>query len=433
MRTAVIGCGYVGLTTGLTLAELGNEVVLVDTDKRKLSAVKEGRSPFYEPGVDTLLKRHFKAGTLRAMDDTLEASRWAEVVFMAVGTPSRKDGSMEDRYIRDVARQIGRSLKAISGFRTVVVKSTVVPGTTAGLIRRTLERASGKRAGKGFGLAMCPEFLREGSAMQDSLHPDRVVVGSIDDRSFDVLSRLFSPLGSVILRTSPTAAEMIKYASNTFLATKISYVNEMSRICEKVGVDVYDVMEGVGLDKRISPHFLRAGVGFGGSCFPKDVSALIHLGGDLKEPTPVMDAVMLTNEIQPKHLVEVLEEMVGDMKGMKVAVLGLAFKPETDDVRETRSLPVIKALIRKGAKVSGHDPKATENFKVMAPKMTFFDDASSAVGWADAVILMTEWEEYKRMDWKRYKHVRAVIDGRRTVDPSSLGRIKYWSLGSPLP
>ncbi len=433
MRTAVIGCGYVGLTTGLTLAELGNEVVLVDTDEKKLSAVREGRSPFYEPDVDELLKKHFKAGSLRAMDDAPEASRWAEIVFIAVGTPSRKDGSMEDRYIMEVARHIGRSLKTARGFRTVVVKSTVVPGTTIGMIMSALERASGKRAGKGFGLAMCPEFLREGSAMKDSLHPDRVVVGTLDDRSFDVLSRLFSPLGSVILRTTPTAAEMIKYASNTFLATKISYVNEMSRLCEKLGVDVYDVMEGVGLDKRISPHFLRAGAGFGGSCFPKDVSALIHLAGELNEPTPVMEAVMRTNEIQPKHLVDVLEVMVGDIRGMKVAVLGLAFKPETDDIRETRSLPVIKALIRKGAKVSGHDPKALDNFKAIAPKMIFFGDAISALEWADAVVLMTEWEEYRDIDWRAHRHLKAVIDGRRTVEPASLGRIKYWSLGSPLP
>ncbi|MCU0798526.1 MAG: UDP-glucose/GDP-mannose dehydrogenase family protein [Candidatus Thermoplasmatota archaeon] len=433
MRTAVIGCGYVGLTTGLTLAELGYDVVLVDTDKRKLSAVREGRSPFYEPGVDELLKKHFKAGTLRTMDDALEASRWAEIVFIAVGTPSREDGSMEDRYIREAARQIGRSLKSARGFRTVVVKSTVVPGTTIGTIRSALERASGKRAGKGFGLAMCPEFLREGSAMQDSLHPDRVVVGTLDDRSFETMSKLFSPLGSIILRTSPTAAEMIKYASNTFLATKISYVNEMSRLCEKLGVDVYDVMEGVGLDKRISPHFLRAGVGFGGSCFPKDVSALIHVAKGLDEPTPVMDSVMRTNDIQPRHLVDVLERMLGTLKKRKVTVLGLAFKPDTDDVRETRSLPVIKALIRRGAEVGGHDPKAALNFRTIAPDMTFFDDAATAIEWADAVVLMTEWNEYRSIDWGQHKYLKAIIDGRRTIDPSRLGRIKYWSMGSPLP
>jgi UDPglucose 6-dehydrogenase len=301
------------------------------------------------------------------------------------------------------------------------------------MIRSALERASGKRVGRGFGLAMCPEFLREGSAMQDSLHPDRVVIGGMDDRSFEVLTELFAPLGSIILRTSPTAAEMIKYASNTFLATKISYVNEISRLCEKLGVDVYDVMEGVGLDKRISPHFLRAGVGFGGSCFPKDVSALMHVARELDEPTPVMDSVMRTNDIQPRHLVEVLEAMVGSLKRKKVAVLGLAFKPETDDVRETRSLPVIKALLRKGAKVAGHDPKAASNFRTMAPEMAFFDDAASAIEWADAVVLMTEWEDYRRIDWGQYGHLEAVIDGRRTVEPSKLGKVKYWSMGSPLP
>lgn len=433
MRTAVIGCGYVGLTTGLTLAELGNEVVLVDKDRSKLSAVREGRSPFYEPGVDVLLDKHFRAGTLRASDDTSEASKWAEVTFIAVGTPSREDGSMEDRSIREAAREVGGSLRSSKGWRTVVVKSTVVPGTTAGKVRATLERASGKKAGKGFGLAMCPEFLREGSAMNDSLHPDRVVVGVSDDRTFGVLSELFSPLGSTILRTSTTAAEMIKYASNAFLATKISYVNEMSRLCEKVGVDVYEVMDGVGLDKRISPHFLRAGVGFGGSCFPKDVSALMHLARELDEPTPVMDSVMRTNDIQPRHLVDVLERMLGTLRKKNIAVLGLAFKPETDDVRETRSLPVIEALIRKGARVAGHDPKAAANFGAHALDMRFFDDAREAIGWADAVILMTEWEEYRSMDWKPFRNLKVMVDGRRTIDPSGLGKIKYWAMGSPLP
>lgn len=434
MRISIIGCGYVGLTTGLALAETGNQVVLVDVVKEKLRAVEEGRSPFYEPGVDEMILKHRSSRALSTTEDLRRAVKGSDITFIAVGTPSREDGSMDDTFIISAAKEIGDALKTKEGRHVVVMKSTVVPGTTWNTIRPLMEENSGRKAGPGLGIAMCPEFLREGAAMHDSLHPDRVVIGTMEDETFEVLERLFAPLDSRILRTDPTTAEMIKYASNSLLATKISFANELSRICERVGVDVYDVMEGVGLDSRISPQFLRAGVGFGGSCFPKDVSALRYLAREKSVPTPILDGVMENNEIQPGHLVQVAERTMGGLKDVRVLVLGLAFKPDTDDVRFTRSLPVARHLDSLGARVAGHDPKAIENFRKEAPpEMSFFDDHEEGLSWADVVFLMTEWPEYASIEWGRYPNIRAIFDGRRTIEPASVKGIAYWSLGSPLP
>ncbi|MEA3558928.1 MAG: UDP-glucose/GDP-mannose dehydrogenase family protein, partial [Candidatus Thermoplasmatota archaeon] len=391
MKVSIIGTGYVGLTTGVALAELGNDVVLVDVVPEKLKTIERGNAPFYEPGISDLLAKNISNGRICTSLDILDPVLDTEATFISVGTPSKKDGSMEDSYIRQASRDIGEALAKKEDFHVVIMKSTVVPGTTSGMIKEVLENASGKVSGKEFGVAMCPEFLREGSAMHDSLNPDRVVIGCEDDRTFDVLKRLFEPLGSKILRTSPTAAEMIKYTSNSLLATKISFANEISRICEDVGVDVYEIMEGVGMDLRISPQFLRAGVGFGGSCFPKDVSALMHIASARGLLTPVLDGVMKNNRIQPVHLVDTAEKMIGGLDGLKVGVLGLAFKPDTDDIRETRSLPLIKELIKKGAEVTAHDPKAVENFKMIMPDIGYEDDLDKLLVDVDILFLMTEW------------------------------------------
>lgn len=433
MKVSILGCGYVGLTTGLALAELGNDVVLLDVIEEKLQNIENKRSPFYEPGVDDMLEKHVTSGAITTSMDMEKVIPETDVTMIAVGTPSNPDGSMNDTYIRDASENIGRALKKKDGYHVVVMKSTVVPETTDVTIRSIIEEVSGKSSGEGFGLAMCPEFLREGAAMHDSLNPDRVVIGTLEDRAFEVLSELFGPLGSKILRTSPTAAEMIKYASNSMLATKISFANEISRICEDVGVDVYDIMEGVGLDLRISPQFLRAGVGFGGSCFPKDVSALRHIARDRGISTPVLDGVMENNEIQPRHLVETAEEAFGPLKGVNTLILGLAFKPDTDDIRSTRSLPVVRELVIRGAKVAGHDPKAIENFRPEAPDITYFEDLNKALDWAEVVFLMTEWPEYEEIDWESQSSVKTVFDGRRTIDPSKLKKTRYWSMGRPFP
>jgi UDPglucose 6-dehydrogenase len=258
MDVSVIGCGYVGLTTGLALAELGNRIVIVDVLPEKLEVIEKKRSPFYEPGVDAMLEKHVSFGSLKTSTSVKEAVLNTDVTFIAVGTPSREDGSMEDSYIRSASGEIARAVSEKEGFHVVVMKSTVVPGTTDVLIRDIFRETTGMEEGERYGIAMCPEFLREGAAMHDSLNPDRIVIGTRNDRVFSILKDLFQPLNSRILKTSPTAAEMIKYASNSLLATKISFANEISRICEDVGVDVYEIMEGVGLDFRISPHFLRA-------------------------------------------------------------------------------------------------------------------------------------------------------------------------------
>jgi len=420
------------LTTALSLNELGNKVTLVDTLSEKVGSIRRGHAPFYEPLVDELLAKHIGSGMLTATTDYSEAIMGSVVTFIAVGTPMDDQGRMDPTYVRSASASIGDILAGKGEYHTVCVKSTVLPTTTVRTVGGILSERSGKVLGKDIGLAMCPEFLREGSAMHDSMHPDRVVIGAIDDRSFRLVESLFLPLKSRILRTDTTTAEMIKYTSNSFLATKISFANEVSRLCERLGIDVYDVMEGVGMDSRISPLFLRAGVGFGGSCFPKDVSALIRLASDMGERTPILDSVMENNEIQPRHLVEVMAARAGGLKGKRVGVLGLAFKPDTDDIRETRSLPLVKQLMSAGAIVHGHDPKASDNFKRECPEIVIVNDVEDLVDWAQLVVLMTEWPEYKELDWGSKAHLEGIFDGRRTLAPASVGGIRYWALGSPL-
>jgi UDPglucose 6-dehydrogenase len=429
---SIIGSGYVGLTTGLAMAEMGNRVVLLDVDAAKVGLLRSGKAPFYEPGVPELLARHLAEGSVRASSDYEDAIRGSDITIIAVGTPMSKDGRMDPSSIISACRSLGKVLRGSKGFHIVVVKSTVLPGTTRDLVAPMLMEGSGKKRSE-LGVAMCPEFLREGSAMQDSLHPDRVVIGCSDDRTFSVLEGLFAPLGSPIFRTDTTTAEMVKYASNSFLATKISFSNEISRLCESLGIDVYRVMEGVGMDRRISPHFLRAGAGFGGSCFPKDVSALVHMARERGVRTPILEGAMENNEIQPNHLVDVAERLAGPMKGRKVGVLGLAFKPDTDDVRESRSIPLVKELMRRGADVAVHDPQAASNFLREVPGVRTMGSASALADSVQVVIVMTEWPEYREVPWDAKANLEWVLDGRRSVDPSRMKNVKYWAMGSPIP
>ncbi len=429
---SIIGSGYVGLTTGLALAELGNNIVLLDIDPEKVRTIRSGQPPFYEPGVSEMLSEHLAKGTIRATSDYHDAVMDSDITFIAVGTPMDKDGRMDPRYILSASESLGKALREKNKSQIVVVKSTVLPGTTRDLVRPLLLRTSGRPI-SGIGVAMCPEFLREGSAMHDSLHPDRIVIGCSDDRTYSALEALFSPLGSKVLRTDTTTAEMIKYASNSFLATKISFSNEISRLCEAVGIDVYDVMEGVGMDKRISPHFLRAGVGFGGSCFPKDVSALLHMAKGIGVETPIMEGALRNNDIQPIHLVDVAERLCLTLKGKRIGVLGLAFKPDTDDIRESRSIPLIRELLKRGAVVSAHDPEAASNFLNEVHGIDIQGSAEPLVDSVDVVILMTEWPEYRNIPWEEKTHLEWVLDGRRTVEPARMMNLKYWAMGSPLP
>ncbi|ASA78488.1 UDP-glucose/GDP-mannose dehydrogenase family protein [Thermococcus sp. 5-4] len=411
MKVSVIGSGYVGLVTGMGFVKLGNEVIFVDVDEEKINMINNAEPPIYEEGLDELMKE-FK-GRYHATNDYREAILNSEVTFICVGTPSREDGSIDLTYVKQAAEEIGKVLKEKDSYHVVVVKSTVLPGTTENVVKPILEEYSGRKAFKDFGLAMNPEFLREGVALRDFLNPDRIVIGVQDERTREILEELYQPIDAPKLFTDIKTAEMIKYASNAFLATKISFANEIGNICKKLGIDSWKVFEGVGLDHRISPHFFRTGIGWGGSCFPKDVKALINKAEEIGEEPVILKAVVEVNERQPLKLIELLKKYVPELKGKTVGVLGLAFKPDTDDVRETRAYIVIKKLLDEGAKVLAYDPQAMKNFKRFYPDVGERIEYASSVGdvleRTDVVLIVTEWGEFGELDYSG----KIVIDGRR--------------------
>ena len=406
MRISVIGCGYVGLVVGLGFCELGNEVRFVDVDEEKVKKINLKEPPFFEKGLSKLMKKNkklYKAST--DYNEILET----EVTFICVGTPSKKDGSIDLTYLKNSAKEIGKVLKKKKRFHVVVVKSTVVPGTTERVVKPLIEKCSGKKAFSDFGLAMIPEFLREGNALQDFFNPDRIVIGIEDEKTKKILKKLYTPFTSPKLWVDIKTAEMIKYAANAFLATKISFANEIGNICKKLGIDSYKVFEGVSLDHRISPHFFKSGIGFGGSCFPKDLKALIKKAEQLKEKPKLLKAVVEVNEKQPFRLIELLKKHVTNLKGRKIGILGLAFKPGTDDIRESRAIPIVSYLVKKGAKVVAYDPKAVENFKKIFPRIEYVKKAKEVLKRCEIILILTEWKEFESLDYKG----KIVIDGRR--------------------
>ncbi|WP_048056182.1 UDP-glucose/GDP-mannose dehydrogenase family protein [Pyrococcus sp. ST04] len=411
MNISIIGSGYVGLVTGIGFAKLGNEVTFVDVDERKIELINQGIPPIYEEGLEELMDE--LRGRYYATRDYEEAILNSDVTFICVGTPSLEDGSIDLKYVKSAAENIGKVLKKKDEYHVVVVKSTVLPGTTEGIVRPILEKHSGKRAFRDFGLAMNPEFLREGVALRDFLNPDRIVIGVQDERTRKVLEELYAPIDAPKLVVDIKTAEMIKYASNAFLATKISFANEIGNICKKLGIDSWKVFEGVGLDHRISPHFFRSGIGFGGSCFPKDIRALISKAREIGEEPLILEAVLKVNEKQPFRLIELLKKHVSELKGRTIGVLGLAFKPNTDDVRETRAYPIIRRLLEEGAIVIAYDPKAMENFKHMYPdvgtKIKYAGSAREVLEVTDVILILTEWPEFEGLDYSG----KIVIDGRR--------------------
>lgn len=415
MKISVIGSGYVGSVTAACFAEVGHEVVCVDIDKKKMDQINAGISPIYEEGLGELLQKH--AGkNLTATNDYESAIRKTDISFICVGTPSAEDGSIDLSIVRAATASIGAVLAKKEGYHVVVVKSTVVPETTEKFVLPVLEETSGKVAGKDFGVAMNPEFLREGKAVYDFMHPDKIVVGAIDQKSGDLVSELYRTFKCEVTSTNPSTAEMIKYANNSLLATKISFANEIGNICKKLKIDTYDVMTAVGKDSRISPRFLNSGAGFGGSCFPKDVKALIGKAKEIGYSPVLLESVIGVNEKQPILMTEILHRKTGNLAGKKIAVLGLAFKNETDDIRESRAIPVIAELLRLGAKVSAYDPMATENMKRIFPTIEYSGKAKDALEGADACLVMTEWEEFKQLDseFEAMKE-KIVIDGRRVI------------------
>jgi len=403
----------VGLVTGACLAELGHDVTLIEIDPEKVRAINNGQPTIYEDGLARLLERN--AGIrLQAHADYDSIAR-ANVVFICVGTPPKPDGSANLSYIESASRSIGTALKNVPMYCVIVVKSTVPPGTTENIVRHTVLQASGKTEHE-IGFAMNPEFLREGRAVMDFMNPDRLVIGSCDARAGEWVASVYKDIKAPVIHTGLSAAEMIKYTSNAFLATKISFSNEIGNICKHLGIDVYEVMKGVGLDPRIGPLFLNAGAGFGGSCFPKDVSALISLAAKNGENPLLLQSVLAVNEQQPSRMVSLLEKRTGPLAGKRIAILGLAFKDNTDDIRDSRSVLVIRELLEKGARISAYDPMAIPNMKKIFAEIDYSENAAGALRGADGCLVMTEWPEFSYLD-KEFDQMahKVIIEGRRIL------------------
>jgi UDPglucose 6-dehydrogenase len=433
MRIAVIGTGYVGLVSGACFAELGHDVVCVDTDRDKVAKITSGVPPIHERDLPELVRRHI-GSRLRATLDLTEAVTSSDMSLIAVGTPLR-DGKIDLSFVRTVAEQIGTALKEIGHYHVVVVKSTVVPGTTEKTVLPILEAASGKKAGDDFGVGMNPEFLTEGEAVSDFLRPDRIVLGGIDDRSIDAMAEAYRQFESVpIVRTNPRSAEMIKYASNTLLATMISLSNELANLSAEVGeIDVPTVMEGVHLSRYLTDEegktaqlasFLYPGCGYGGSCLPKDTKALVSQGTELGVPMRVLEAVDDVNRAQPERMLDLLRRQFPALVGLRVGVLGLAFRPGTDDMRESPAIPIIHRLVSEGAEVRAYDPIATESASAVFAGLNIklCEDMAEAVQDVDAVLLITRWDEFAQVPAliERQPEPPLLVDGRRMIAPTSV-------------
>jgi len=429
MRLTIIGAGYVGLVTGTCFAELGNEVICADNDTRKIAQLNDGEMPIYEPGLAELVKKNCQDGRLAFTSDIETGIKDSEVIFICVGTPSRDDGSADLSHVEKVSRVIAEHMDS---YKLVVEKSTV-PVETSDWIKKTIKTF--KKNGCEFDVASNPEFLREGSAVEDFMNPDRIVIGVGSKKAEDLLKELYSPIETKIVVTDINGAEIIKHASNSFLATKISFINAVSFLCEKTGADINAVAEGIGLDSRINKHFLRAGAGFGGSCFPKDLKAFIHISEKLGYSFNLLKEVEKINEEQKDRIVRKVKDLLWNLPEKIVAVWGLAFKPDTDDIRSAPAIDIIKRLVKEKANVRVFDPKAMEKAKKeLGSSVTYCENIYDAASSADCVILMTEWNEFKEIDWQRVKRVMkhpAVLDGRNIYDGEKLRRLgfKYSGMG----
>ena len=416
MDISVIGTGYVGLVTGACFAKLGNKVICVDIDERKIDLINYGKSPIYEEGLEDILNKYKER--IEATNDYRYAIENSDITFICVGTPSKEDGSLDLSFIRESAREIGLQLKKKKNWHLIVVKSTVLPGTTRDIILPILEEYSDKKVGVDFGLAMNPEFLREGVAVKDFLNPDRIVIGFYDDKSRKILRELYKDFSCPILETSLSAAEMIKYASNAFLATKISFINEIGNMCKKIGIDTYEVADGMGLDKRIGRSFLDSGIGWGGSCFPKDLAALKVWAEKNSLEAKILNSVIEVNEEQPLRLVEILKKYIPNLKEKNIGILGLAFKPNTDDIRESRAIIVVRRLLEEKAIVKAYDPKAIDNFRKIFPDIEYCSTAEEVLE-SDAILILTKWEDFSKLDYSG----KIVIDGRRLIEAKDTAKI----------
>jgi len=428
MKIGIIGAGHVGLVTGACFANLGNEVICVDNDLRKVELLKKGKSPIYEPGLTEMVQANIREKRLFFSDSIALMVRRAEVIFVCVGTPPKDNGEADLTAVESVSREIARHMTT---YRLVVDKSTV-PVQTGEWVHRTI--AANRRKNVSFDVASNPEFLREGSAVQDFLSPDRLVIGVESKRAEKILKELYRPLKAPILVTDIKSAELIKHASNSFLAAKISFINLVSRVCEAVGADVQKVAEGMGLDRRIDPKFLNAGIGFGGFCFPKDLSAFIRIGEKLGIEFGLLRKVLEINETQKAAFIEKIRKHLWNLKGKHIVILGLSFKPDTDDMRFAPSIDIINSLLKEGVHLRLYDPQAMPIAKKMFPKTTFARNPYEAAKGADALAILTEWPEFLEIDLARIKKILRhpiIFDGRNLYDRDKMKKMgfQYYGVG----
>ena len=430
MKIAVIGTGYVGLVAGACLAENGNDVVCVDRDAPKVRALQRGRIPIYEPGLEELVRRNRAEKRLTFTTDLPKGVRASQIIFIAVGTPTGEDGSADLRYVLDVAREIGKSM---NGYKVVVDKSTVPVGTSE-KVREVIK----KETQHPFSVVSNPEFLKQGAAIEDFMKPDRVVIGAEDQRAGEIMKELYSPFtrtGAPIMMMDCASAELSKYAANAMLATRISFMNEVANVCEVVGADVDSVRRAVASDRRIGPAFLFPGVGYGGSCFPKDVKAMVKFASAKSYDFEILRAVENVNQRQKVRLVAKMKQHFGSLKGRRIAVWGLAFKPKTDDMREAPSVPLVTALLDAGATVSAYDPEAMKVARtIFGSRVDFKDKGYEALAGADGLVIVTEWHEFREPDWNRIKKLLktpVIFDGRNIYNPDHLRGLgfTYYSMG----
>jgi UDPglucose 6-dehydrogenase len=430
MKIAVIGTGYVGLVAGACLAENGNEVTCVDKDAAKIRMLQRGRIPIYEPGLEELVRRNRAEKRLTFTTNLPQGVRNSQIVFIAVGTPTGEDGSADLRHVLDVAREIGRSM---NGYKVIVDKSTVPVGTSM-KVRETVK----KETNHPFSVVSNPEFLKQGAAIEDFMKPDRVVIGAEDPRAAEIMKELYAPFtrtGAPIMMMDCASAELSKYAANAMLATRISFMNEVANVCEAVGADVDQVRRAVASDRRIGPAFLFPGVGYGGSCFPKDVKAMLKFAGAHNYDFQILKAVEAVNERQKVRLLAKIKKHFGSLKGKRLAIWGLSFKPKTDDMREAPSVPLIRGLLEAGASVTAYDPEATKVAKgVFGDQVQFGDTGYDALRGADALVIVTEWNEFREPDFSRIQKALknpVVFDGRNIYNPEQMRSLgfTYISIG----
>jgi UDPglucose 6-dehydrogenase len=429
MHIAVIGTGYVGLVTGACFAEFGVDVTCVDVDEEKIARLTRGEIPIYEPGLDKLVEKNTQAGRLHFTTDLKSAVEQALVILLAVGTPPREDGSADLSFIEEAARQVAEHM---NGYKVIVTKSTVPVGTGEHVRRLIREH---QRQKFNFGVVSNPEFLREGAAIDDFMRPDRVIIGSGDEEAVAIMRDLYRPLYLIetpVVITTLEAAELAKYASNAFLATKISFINEIANLCDRIGCDVHDVARAMGMDKRIGRYFLHPGPGFGGSCFPKDTSALVSIARSFGAESLIVDAVIDVNRRQRAAMVPKIELLAGGLAGKTVAVLGLSFKPETDDMRDAPSVDIIRLLLEGGARVRAYDPVAVEHARKVLPEVTYARDEYDAVTGADVLVFVTEWNQFRALNLQRVRELmRAprIADLRNIYEPAAMRELGFEYVG----